>query len=98
MPAPYEPVGVEDLARFRELSMARDNIAHRLLSLELERIPILAAGRRVDEEHDVLLRRIMTDRGIGLSERIDINPRTGEVVVGSSEAESKPEPVAATQG
>lgn len=93
---PYDPVGVEDLARLRELSMARDNIAHKLLSLELEKIAILAAGRRVDEEHDALLRRIMTDRGIAPSDAIDINPRTGEIAVESSrESQPKPDPTPA---
>jgi hypothetical protein len=79
-----EPVAVEDLARLRELAGARDNVAHKLLSLELEKISILAAGRRVDEEHDVLLRRIMTDRSIPLTSTVDINPRTGEIIVESA--------------
>lgn len=90
MPAPYEPVGVEDLARLRELSLARDNVAHRLLSLELEKIPILAAGRRIDEEHDTLLRRIMTERGVQPTSSVSINPTTGEVVVSSSQVQESP--------
>lgn len=81
MSALIEPVGAEDLARLRELSAARDNLAHKLLSLELEKIPILAAGRRVDEEHDGVLRRIMSERGIPISSTVNINPQTGEVVV-----------------
>ena len=83
-----DPVSVEDLARFRELTLARDNIAHRLLSLKLEEISIIAAGKRVDEEHDVLLRRVMTDRGIPLSSAVKIDPQTGEV--GVTAAESRP--------
>ena len=93
-----EPVAVEDLARLRELSLARDNVAHKLLSLELEKIPLLAAGRRIDEEHDVLLRRIMTERSIPFTSQVDINPRTGEIMVQSAEAlhpSPKAEPAAA---
>lgn len=89
MPAPFEPVSVEDLVRLRELSAARDNIAHKLLSVELEKITLLAAGRRIDDEHDVLLRRIMTDRGIPFTSTVDINPRTGEVIASSADP---PEP------
>lgn len=81
-----EPVGVEELARLRELSVVRDNLAHKVLSLDLEKITLLMAGRRVDEEHDALIHHIMTERGIHTSSRIDINPRTGEVVVQSGEA------------
>jgi hypothetical protein len=77
-------------ARLRELSLARDSMAHRALSLDLEKIPILAAGRRIDEEHDALVHRIMTERGIPISASIDINPTTGEVVVSSPSAGEKP--------
>lgn len=89
MPAPYEPVDAECLARLRELSLARDSMAHKALSLDLEKIPILAAGRRIDEEHDALVRRIMTDRGIPLSASVDINPTTGAIVVASTRSEEK---------
>lgn len=82
---PLEPVSVEDLARLRELTAARDNVAHKYLSLELEKIPVLAAGRRIDEEHDALLRRIMEERGIHPTAMVNVSPTTGEIVVTSSE-------------
>lgn len=80
-----EPVSAEDLARLRELTLARENIAHKGLSLDLEKITVLAAGKRIDEEHDALLSRIMADRGIHPTSTVNINPQTGEVVVTSSE-------------
>jgi|SRR5688572_33386738 len=93
-----EPASAEDLARLRELSIARDNVAHKLLSLELEKIPILAAGRRIDEEHDALIRRIMADRGIPPTSSISISPQSGEVVVTRGpEGEAQPEPPAAAR-
>lgn len=92
---PLEPVSVEDLARLRELTAARDNVAHKYLSLELEKIPVLAAGRRIDEEHDALLRRIMEERGIHPAAMINVSPTTGEIVVTSSE-EAKREAAVAT--
>lgn len=82
---PLEPVSVEDLARLRELTAARENVAHKYLSLELEKIPVLAAGRRIDEEHDALLRRIMEERGIPPAATVNVSPHTGEIVVTTSE-------------
>jgi hypothetical protein len=89
MPAPFEPVGVEDRTRLRELSIAKSSIASRLLDLELEKISVLAAGRRINEEQHILFRRLASERGIAETTIMDINPRTGEVVTLSDDAEGK---------
>lgn len=91
MPAPFERVNAEDLARLRELNIARNSIAARLLELEIEKITILAAGKRVCEEEHSMFRRLASERGIAETTVMDINPRTGEVITLSAEGDDKRE-------
>lgn len=79
MNTPLEPVGVEDLARLRELDGARVNLSMRLGDLELEKITILAALKRIKEEQDNVFNRIASERGVADANLLEINPRTGEV-------------------
>ena len=76
-----KPVDADDLARLRELDLARTAIADKNLSLDLEKISTLAAGKRVEEEYSNCIGRIRRDRGIAPDAMIEVNPRTGEVVV-----------------
>lgn len=85
MPAPFEPVSPEDLARLRELHIASRGLADRLMALEIEWTTIVAAGRRVRDDELLLYRRIANERGIPETTVMDINPRSGEVVTLSEE-------------
>jgi serine/threonine protein kinase HipA of HipAB toxin-antitoxin module len=95
MNTPLEPVGVEDLARLRELDGARVNLSMRLGDLELEKITILAALKRIKEEQDNVFNRIASERGVADANLLEINPRTGEVATTSVEksVQGAPEPV-----
>src|SRR4051812_34993175 len=81
MPVLFPPVSVDDLARLHELRAAERGLADQVYELELEKIPLLAAGRRVREEHAQMYRRLATERGIPEHVFIDINQRTGEVAI-----------------
>ena len=74
-----EPVGPEDLARLNGLNGARRNIADKLLQLEMEKIRILAASKRVDDEWSGLFQRLAQERGLDPTTILDINPQTGEL-------------------
>lgn len=81
MSAPYPPVAAEDLARLHELGAAEQNLREQLYDLELAKIPILAAGKRVREEQDALYRRVATERGLPPRTLLNVNMKTGEVRV-----------------
>jgi len=80
MSAPYEPASPEDVARLHELGAAELDLQQQLYDLELARIPILAAGRRIRDEQDEIYRRIAGARGLA-PEAVQINMKTGEVRV-----------------
>lgn len=85
---PLQPVNAEDLARLHELQVARANISERLLTVELEKVRLLAAGRRISEEQETLFRRIANERGLPERVAMDVNPRTGEIVLEPTTPES----------
>lgn len=77
----YPPIGPEDLARLHELGAAEQNLREQLYDLELAKIPIWAAGKRIREEQDAVYRRIAVDRGLAAGTVLDINMKSGEVRV-----------------
>lgn len=99
MPAPYEPVSVEDRARLAELNTAREGVADRLLTLGLEMIDLLMVGRRLNGEENLLYRKLATERGIPEEATIEVNPRNGELEVSLATERTPPRaaPVPATE-
>lgn len=90
MPAPYSPVSADDLARLHELGVAEHGLQQQLYDLELAKIPILAAGKRIREEQDLVYRRIASERGLSPQTVINVNMKTGEVRVVGPEAPDAP--------
>lgn len=86
-----EPVSKEDLARFQQLDLSKKALAERLLSLEEEKIRIMAATKRISDEWTGLFSRIASERGLDPNSAFDINPKTGAIDLGSPPAEEQPE-------
>lgn len=82
---PYPPISPEDLARLHELGAAEHNLQQRLYDLELAKLPVLAAGKRIRAEQDAVYLRIAEERGLPPEAvpRISVNMKTGEVRVSS---------------
>lgn len=89
MRVPIDPVSAEDLARLRELDGARISLAVRHLDLELDKIDILAAAKRIKRELATLFERLAHERGIVDSALMEINTKTGEVATGNEKAYEK---------
>ena len=87
-----EPVGPEDLGRLNNLQVARRSLADKLLQLETEKIRLMAASKRVDDEWNGLFQRVASERGIDPSSLFDVNPNTGEIQVAQPPAAPKQEP------
>jgi hypothetical protein len=90
MRVPIDPVSAEDLVRLRELDGARISLAVKHLDVELEKIDILAAAKRVKRELATLFERLAHERGIADSGTMEINIKTGEV---AAETAKSVEPV-----
>jgi hypothetical protein len=61
-----------------ELGAAELSLQQQLYDIELAKIPIIAAGRRIRDEQDEIYRRIAGARGLS-PEAVLINMNTGEV-------------------
>jgi len=75
---PVEPSTLEEL---RSLQEARAGIADNLLSLEQERIQLLAAARKVDDQRTRLFEKCLIDRGLSSNTIAEIDAKTGKLLV-----------------
>jgi len=78
---PNDPVDTETLEQFRRLQEARSRFADSLLSLEQERIQILAAVKKVDDQSARLFEQCLIERGLPPNAKVSIDPRTGAIDV-----------------
>lgn len=76
-----DPVEAEKLEQFRGLQEAQQALAESLLALEMEKVRILAAAKRVNEQRDRLFESINIDRGLPPNARVDIDARTGKITL-----------------
>jgi hypothetical protein len=78
---PNDPVDTETLEQFRRLQEARSRFADSLLSLEQEKIQILAAVKKVDDQSARLFEHCLIERGLPPTAKVSIDPRTGAIDV-----------------
>jgi len=76
-----DPVDPETLNELRSLQEARAGVADNLLSLRLEEIHLLAAARKIDDQHGRLFERCLIDRGVSAGARAEIDAKTGKVIL-----------------
>ncbi len=88
---PNDPVDTETLEQFRRLQEARQRFADNLLSLEQEKIQLLAAVKKIDDQRNRLFETCSIERGIPPQTRIEIDARSGKITI--LDEEEPPEPV-----
>lgn len=88
--ASLDPVSPDDLSRLAELDKTKTALALRLLDLENDKIRIMAASRRIEDEWGGLFRRFVEERGLDPQTRIEVNYKTGAVSVQTVEGPSPP--------
>jgi hypothetical protein len=85
-----DPVDPETLEQFLRLQEARQRFADSYLSLEQEKIRILAAVKRIDDQRNRLFETCALERGVSPEARISIDARSGMLSV---EDDESPEPL-----
>jgi hypothetical protein len=85
-----DPVDPETLDQLRNLQDARAGLADNLLSLEQERIQLLAAARKVDDQRGRLFEKCLIDRGVSSTAIAEIDAKTGKIVVLKEETLREP--------
>ncbi len=76
-----DPLEPENLRKFAEYQMHRERLAVQLLDLETERVQVLFAARRLDEERNKLFEKVLIDRGLHPQTAVEIDPQTGVIQV-----------------
>jgi len=90
-----DPVGMDQLNRLRLLQESRMDIADRFLTLEQEKVKLLAAARRVDEEKQRVFEGILIERGLAPDATVEIDAGTGRLRLISDTSEpARPAPPA----
>lgn len=84
-----DPVPTETLKQFGQLEAANMQLSLRLMSLEKEKVLLLASSKRVDEQHQRLFESVLVERGIAPGTPADIDAKSGKVTLG--EAKKSPE-------
>jgi len=85
-----DPVSREELDRIGQIDLARAGIADKNLMLDQEKIRLLAAARRLDEQYQSLFKEIVVARGLPEDTKVEVNMNTGAIkVVSHQEASSE---------
>lgn len=89
-----DPVDTETLQQFRELQENRQRFADTLLSLEQDKIQLLAAVKKLDDQRNRLFESCLVDRGLAPNTKVEIDARTGKIIREPSTEPAPPPAVA----
>jgi hypothetical protein len=70
---PNDPVPAEVIKRFHDLEEARGNIGLQLLSLEQNKIRLLAVVHQLDEQKQRMFEQVLMERGLPPETQVEIN-------------------------
>ncbi len=87
-----DPVGKEALDKLGELEGAEVNASMQLMALEQEKVKILAAGRRIDEERHKIFEKLLMERGLAPNAPATIDSTTGKITLVQPPKFSVPQP------
>jgi hypothetical protein len=91
-----DPVDAETLEQFRELQEHRQRFADSLLSLEQEKIQLLAGVKKIDDHRNRLFEGCLVERGLPPNTKVEIDARTGKIKrTGEEATEPAPPPAVA---
>lgn len=82
-----DPVSMDQLNRLRLLQESHADIADRMLSLETEKVKLLAAARRIAEEKQRVFEGILLERGLAPDATVEIEATSGKLKVLSESSE-----------
>jgi hypothetical protein len=74
-----DPVDPQVLQILDALSNTKQELAVRLAEMEMEKLDLLGALRKVQREFEAQIQRILSERGLDPQEPIQINPKDGTI-------------------
>lgn len=92
-----DPVDRETLDRMGELENARHQLGVQLLDIEQDRVRLLAAAHKIDEQQSRYYEQILLKRGLPGNTRVEVDANTGRITL--MQAQKGPEkPESTTDG
>lgn len=92
-----DPVSREILNQLDGLQEVLNQLGQQALTLDEEKIRVLAASRRVKEQRQRIFQNILVERGISLETSIKIEASTGKLIIEGGNPAPVEAPVAATE-
>jgi len=77
--APDAPVSAATLQRLQQVQFARQQMADRLLDIEMDKVRVLASAQRIDNEKIRIFESILLERGLPPNTVVEINAETGAI-------------------
>jgi len=74
-----DPIDLETLGQFNKLEAARYEIGSQLLTLEQEKVRLLSAAHRVDEQRQRTFERVLVERGLAPTTQVEVDSTTGQL-------------------
>lgn len=76
-----DPVHPEVLAQLQQLAEAKQEIAGNLLELDLERLQLLNAARKVQAEYLRIFESCLVERGLDPTLRAEVDSKSGKLIL-----------------
>lgn len=89
-----DPVDTKTLEELRTLQEARQRFADNLLTLEQEKIKLLAGAKKVDDQITRVFQGCLVERGLPPETEMEIDARTGKIKLFGDEDEEEKAPPA----
>jgi hypothetical protein len=78
---PDDPLTREEMGQLDIVEDAYGQVARRMLGMELEKVQLLAAGRRLTDQKKALFDRILTSRGLDPQTPVQVDERSHKLIV-----------------
>lgn len=76
-----DPIDASTLASFSSLEAAKYDVALQLLEIEQDKVKLLAAAHRIDEQRQRTFERVLMERGLPPTSRVEVDGKTGKIKV-----------------
>ena len=74
-----DPVSPDVLAEIKQIDMVKAGMAERNMALDQEKVTLLAARRRIDNQHSEIFNKILVERGLPSDTTIQVDLNTGRI-------------------
>lgn len=87
-----DPVDPTVLSQLENLDRVRVDLGSQLLDLEQQKVGILAAAHRVEQQRQRLFDTVLMERGLDPKTLVQVDSKTGSIALRKDPSETDPDP------